>query len=77
MPMRQNSRGEYTREKPWHSGGIKAATIIDRAVSHLFFARSSNAGRTNSGGWTRGLMVAYGGVWEEREGARKEFLADA
>lgn len=33
MPMRQNSRGEYTRDNPWRSGGVKGAEILSRAVS--------------------------------------------
>ena len=66
MPMRQNSRGEYVRETPWHSGGMKAATILDRAVSHPSQESSSNRKEREKGDWVRGLMVGQGGIWEER-----------
>ena len=45
MPMRQNSRGEYVREKPWHSGGIKGTEILARAVSDSVVKRSSQIAR--------------------------------
>ena len=55
LPLHLNSRDEYTREKPWHSGGTSGRKILARAVSSRFLVQ---------GEWARGLTVGYGGIWE-------------
>ena len=67
MPLHKNSDGEYVREKPWHSGGVKGSTILTRAVSHSSAApRAPQGGEKSGRDWVRSMTLGYGGYWEER-----------
>lgn len=32
MPMQQNANGEYVREKPWRSGGLRESDVVGSVV---------------------------------------------